>query len=96
MLQSLPAVKDETQFEYSYDAWQRMIGNAIRLSKAAWPGLHSPLTPENVATLLTPSGRSASSPPPVGAGLARPAGLGPSPDSDRGNGAPPPGDPKNN
>jgi hypothetical protein len=65
MLQSLPAVKDETHFEYIYEAWQRMIGNAIRLSKAAWPGLHSPLTPENAATMLTPSGRPAS-PAPVG------------------------------
>ena len=65
MLASLPAVKDETHFEYSYEAWQEMIGNAIQLSKAAWPGLrpHSQITAENAASELAPSGRRATKPP---------------------------------
>ena len=63
MLHSIPTVKDETQFEYSYEAWQKMIGNAIRLTKAALPGLHSPLTPENAASMLAPNGHRATTPP---------------------------------
>jgi hypothetical protein len=65
MLQSLTAVKDETQFEFSYEAWQKMIRNAIKLSRAAWPGfrINSDLTPENASTILTASGQRASSPP---------------------------------
>ncbi len=86
MLNSLPAVKDETQFEFSYEAWQKMIGKSIRLSKAAWPGLHSPLTPENATSMLTPSGRLAT--PTASPEEQREASGGPS--------TPAPGDPKNN
>jgi hypothetical protein len=32
LLQSLPAVKAETQFKYTYNAWSRMIDNATPLS----------------------------------------------------------------
>jgi hypothetical protein len=32
LLQSIPAVKAETQFKYSYDSWSRMIDKAIPIS----------------------------------------------------------------
>jgi hypothetical protein len=40
-----------------------MIGNAIRLSKVALPGPHSPLTPENASSMLAPNGHRARTPP---------------------------------
>ncbi len=88
MLYSLPAVKDETQFECSYETWQKMIRNAIRISKAAWPGLHSPVTPENAVSMLAPSGRCATTPP--ACHEERTEGTAGSPS------APASGDPKNN
>jgi hypothetical protein len=36
MLHSLPSVKRETQFVYSYEAWEKMIDEGIPLSES-WP-----------------------------------------------------------
>jgi hypothetical protein len=59
LLRSIPDVKDETHFEYSFDSWQRMIKNSIRLSRAMWPGLETTLTPENAGDRFTPAVRTA-------------------------------------
>jgi hypothetical protein len=61
MLQSVPTVKEETSFEYTYKDWLHMDDNAVRLSQAAWPGLRSPIT-EKISTTSVPAAPPASPP----------------------------------
>jgi hypothetical protein len=62
MLQSVPAVQEETTFEYTYEDWLNMDDNAVRLSQAAWPGLRSPIT-EKIPTQSGPATPPTSPPP---------------------------------
>jgi hypothetical protein len=61
LLQSVPAVNKETDFEFSHEDWVDMTENAIRLSQAAWPGLRSPIT-EKLSTQSSPATPTASPP----------------------------------
>lgn len=45
MLHSIPAVGEETDFEYSYERWQKMIAEGIPLSDS-WPAVN-PVAPQN-------------------------------------------------
>jgi hypothetical protein len=59
LLHSISDVSREIDCEYSYEGWQNMIKNAVRLSQAAWPGLRSHASPEGngaAPVLGTPKG----------------------------------------
>jgi hypothetical protein len=43
LLQSIPSVKQETKFKYSYESWQHMITNAVDLP-APQPPIPNPFT----------------------------------------------------
>src|SRR5215471_19241692 len=73
MLQSIPTVKDETKFKYTYETWSKMIENAKKLPKPL------PRTSNDfaAAVLATAEARAASknvgagfSPSPTAAGSA--------------------------
>lgn len=62
LLRSIPLVKGETRFHYTFEQWQDMIKEAAPLSQTTWPSLEPPRLPEGPARGSTVGDQLANAP----------------------------------